>query len=79
MLNKAFITILISLFALLSLYNNYATAESCDDVYIVYPGNSEGGTFYLSLEKDAKTKMFPRAGYIQAMTLIEEYLNRTSS
>lgn len=70
MVNKIFITILTSLFALLSLYNNYATAESCDDVYIVYPGNSEGGTFYLSLERDAKTKMFPRAGYIQAMTLI---------
>ena len=72
MKKKVFIVFVIFLagtFFLLSTYN--AIASSCDDVYIVYPPNNEGGTFYLSLEADPETHRFPRAGYIQAMTLIK--------
>ncbi len=71
MLRIALITVLPTLFSLLLPTNISATTDPCNDIYIVYPGSNEGGTFYLKLEQDPKSKRFEREGYIQAMTLIK--------
>ncbi len=57
--------------ALLLFHGDDTFAQSCDDIYVVKPPNNEGGTFFLSLERDPKTNRFPRGGYIQTMTPIK--------
>lgn len=71
MVKKILMIILVSLIVALFFYNNNAAAESCDDIYIVQPPNNEGGTFYLSLQRNPKTHQFSRAGYIPTMTLVK--------
>lgn len=65
--------ILISLF-IFSTNAVYAQEQSLisidEALYVVWPPNNEAGTFYLSLTIDEKTNLYPRLGYITALTPI---------